>query len=415
MRVRTMSIINHIVDYFTLFVISCIACKKELKNKLRTIVIIIVTVGLTCINCVYNPKIQPIQLIISIISCVIINKINVTNFIQVGLLYFLMSVLQSYVFTVLTIWSNGDIVKFYNLIGCTLLILISFGILDLKRYNANGQKSVPVILFLFISVCIEGLTMATIKSIVNRYSVVLSTLEKFTLTLSFPIIMILMFLYFNQYFGRKNEAERSSFLEKLLDIEKNHYNEQEYTMQKLRKFKHDANNYYSVISGLIKEKNYSELESFIISGKQIIDDIDFQIYSGNAIGDAALNEKLRVSTQKGIRFEYDGIIPNETQISNTELASLLSNAVDNAIEAAEKSADKFVKVVCRYDRKFLKITVVNSYREQIDVNKLTTTKTDKENHGYGLQIMKSVIYAYDGSIVFKTSDDEFTVEILIKI
>lgn len=410
-----MSIINHIVDYFTLFVISCIACKKELKNKLRTIVIIIVTVGLTCINCVYNPKIQPIQLIISIISCVIINKINVTNFIQVGLLYFLMSVLQSYVFTVLTIWSNGDIVKFYNLIGCTLLILISFGILDLKRYNANGQKSVPVILFLFISVCIEGLTMATIKSIVNRYSVVLSTLEKFTLTLSFPIIMILMFLYFNQYFGRKNEAERSSFLEKLLDIEKNHYNEQEYTMQKLRKFKHDANNYYSVISGLIKEKNYSELESFIISGKQIIDDIDFQIYSGNAIGDAALNEKLRVSTQKGIRFEYDGIIPNETQISNTELASLLSNAVDNAIEAAEKSADKFVKVVCRYDRKFLKITVVNSYREQIDVNKLTTTKTDKENHGYGLQIMKSVIYAYDGSIVFKTSDDEFTVEILIKI
>ena len=415
MRVRTMSIINHIVDYFTLFVISCIACKKELKNKLRTIVIIIVTVGLTCINCVYNPKIQPIQLIISIISCVIINKINVTNFIQVGLLYFLMSVLQSYVFTVLTIWSNGDIVKFYNLIGCTLLILISFGILDLKRYNANGQKSVPVILFLFISVCIEGLTMAAIKSIVNRYSVVLSTLEKFTLTLSFPIIMILMFLYFNQYFGRKNEAERSSFLEKLLDIEKNHYNEQEYTMQKLRKFKHDANNYYSVISGLIKEKNYSELESFIISGKQIIDDIDFQIYSGNAIGDAVLNEKLRVSTQKGIRFEYDGIIPNETQISNTELASLLSNAVDNAIEAAEKSADKFVKVVCRYDRKFLKITVVNSYREQIDVNKLTTTKTDKENHGYGLQIMKSVIYAYDGSIVFKTSDDEFTVEILIKI
>lgn len=410
-----MSIINHIVDYFTLFVISRIACKKESNNKVRDLIIIIATVGLTCINCVYNPKIQPIQLIISIVSCVIINKINVTNFIQVGLLYFLMSVLQSYVFTVLTIWDNGDIVKFYNLIGCALLILISFGILDLKRYNANGQKSVPVIIFLLISVCIEGLTMAAIKSIVNRYSVVLSTLEKFTLTLSFPIIMILMFLYFNQYFGRKNEAERSSFLEKLLDIEKKHYNEQEYTMQKLRRFKHDANNYYSVISGLIKEKNYSELESFIISGKQIIDDIDFQIYSGNVIGDAVLNEKLRVSTQKGIRFEYDGIIPNETQISNTELASLLSNLVDNAIEAAEKSADKFVKVVCRCDRKFLKITVVNSYSEKVDFNKLTTTKTDKENHGYGLQIIKSVINAYDGSIVFKTSEDEFTAEILIRI
>lgn len=410
-----MSIINHIVDYFTLFVISHITCKNESKNKLRTIIIIIVTVGLTCINFVYNPKIQPIQLLISIVSCVIINKIIVTNFIQVGLLYFLMSVLQSYVFTVLTIWGNSGIVKFYNLIGCALLILISFGILDLKRYNANGQKSAPIILFLLISVCIEGLTMAAIKSIVNRYSVVLSTLEKFTLTLSFPIIMILMFLYFNQYFGRKNEAERSSFLEKLLDIEKKHYNEQEYTMQKLRRFKHDANNYYSVISGLIKEKNYSELESFIISGKQIIDDIDFQIYSGNAIGDAVLNEKLRVSTQKGIRFEYDGIIPNETQISNTELASLLSNAVDNAIESADKSADKFVKVVCRCDRKFLKITIVNSYSGKVDVNKLTTTKTDKESHGYGLQIIKSIINAYDGSIVFKTSDDEFTVEILIKI
>lgn len=415
MRVRTMSIINHIVDYFTLLVISCIACKKESNNRVRDLIIIVVTVALTCINCTYNPKIQPIQLIISIVSCVIINKINVTDFIQVGLLYFLMSVLQSYVFTVLTIWGNGVIVKFYNLIGCALLILISFGILDLRRYNANGQKSTPIILFLLVSVCIEGLTMAAIKSIVNRYDVVLNTLEKFTLTLSFPIIMILMFLYFNQYFGRKNESERSSFLEKLLDIEKKHYDEQEYTMQKLRKFKHDANNYYSVISGLIKEKNYSELESFIISGKQKIDDIDFQIYSGNAIGDAVLNEKLRVSTQMGIRFEYDGIIPNETQISNTELASLLSNVVDNAIEAAKKSSEKFVKVVCRCDRKFLKITIVNSYSGKIDVNKLTTTKTDSKNHGYGLQIIKSVIKAYDGSIVFKTSDNEFTVEILVKI
>lgn len=410
-----MSIINHIVDYFTLLVISCIACKKESNNRVRDLIIIVVTVALTCINCTYNPKIQPIQLIISIVSCVIINKINVTDFIQVGLLYFLMSVLQSYVFTVLTIWGNGVIVKFYNLIGCALLILISFGILDLRRYNANGQKSTPIILFLLVSVCIEGLTMAAIKSIVNRYDVVLNTLEKFTLTLSFPIIMILMFLYFNQYFGRKNESERSSFLEKLLDIEKKHYDEQEYTMQKLRKFKHDANNYYSVISGLIKEKNYSELESFIISGKQKIDDIDFQIYSGNAIGDAVLNEKLRVSTQMGIRFEYDGIIPNETQISNTELASLLSNVVDNAIEAAKKSSEKFVKVVCRCDRKFLKITIVNSYSGKIDVNKLTTTKTDSKNHGYGLQIIKSVIKAYDGSIVFKTSDNEFTVEILVKI
>lgn len=410
-----MSIINHIVDYFTLLVISCIACKKESNNRVRDLIIIVVTVALTCINCTYNPKIQPIQLIISIVSCVIINKINVTDFIQVGLLYFLMSVLQSYVFTVLTILGNGVIVKFYNLIGCALLILISFGILDLRRYNANGQKSTPIILFLLVSVCIEGLTMAAIKSIVNRYDVVLNTLEKFTLTLSFPIIMILMFLYFNQYFGRKNESERSSFLEKLLDIEKKHYDEQEYTMQKLRKFKHDANNYYSVISGLIKEKNYSELESFIISGKQIIDDIDFQIYSGNAIGDAVLNEKLRVSTQMGIRFEYDGIIPNETQISNTELASLLSNVVDNAIEAAKKSSEKFVKVVCRCDRKFLKITIVNSYSGKIDVNKLTTTKTDSKNHGYGLQIIKSVIKAYDGSIVFKTSDNEFTVEILVKI
>lgn len=191
-----MSIINHIVDYFTLLVISCIACKKESNNRVRDLIIIVVTVALTCINCTYNPKIQPIQLIISIVSCVIINKINVTDFIQVGLLYFLMSVLQSYVFTVLTIWGNGVIVKFYNLIGCALLILISFGILDLRRYNANGQKSTPIILFLLVSVCIEGLTMAAIKSIVNRYDVVLNTLEKFTLTLSFPIIMILMFLYY---------------------------------------------------------------------------------------------------------------------------------------------------------------------------------------------------------------------------
>lgn len=43
-----------------------------------------------------------------------------------------------------------------------------------------------------------------------------------------------------------------------------------------------------------------------------------------------------------------------------------------------------------------------------------TTKKDKLNHGYGLSIIKNIVNRYDGNVEFESSNNTFSVNILLK-
>lgn len=76
---------------------------------------------------------------------------------------------------------------------------------------------------------------------------------------------------------------------------------------------------------------------------------------------------------------------------------MLGNALDNAMEAAEKTADKTISLVCRTDRGMLVLQVVNALTGE-ETPELTTTKRDKHNHGLGLLQMRQTVRRYGGTL-----------------
>ena len=51
------------------------------------------------------------------------------------------------------------------------------------------------------------------------------------------------------------------------------------------------------------------------------------------------------------------------------------------------------------------------YRENLPV----TSKTDAENHGYGLRSIRSIVEKYHGTMTVSSEDEIFTLNILIPI
>ena len=109
-------------------------------------------------------------------------------------------------------------------------------------------------------------------------------------------------------------------------------------------------------------------------------------------------------------------LSEKIEIDEMELGVLLGNLLDNAIEAAEKITDSpmpsciHVQIRALMDR--IWICVDNPTVEKSGpVSNLSSTKQDKEHHGYGLQSVQSIAEKYDGSLSITWDNYCFTIEI----
>ena len=107
-------------------------------------------------------------------------------------------------------------------------------------------------------------------------------------------------------------------------------------------------------------------------------------------------------------------ITEPLNIDSVDKSNILCNAIDNAIEAAEKTNEKFVIVNIASDKQYIKITVENSSLPvKIQNNSIVTSKRDNKLHGIGISSIKDTIKKYDGIMNLSYSNGIFRCILLI--
>ena len=105
-------------------------------------------------------------------------------------------------------------------------------------------------------------------------------------------------------------------------------------------------------------------------------------------------QKKEISENNGIIFDAEVYSPG-IDFSEPDIISLISNLLDNAIEA------------CMRVNKELTPKIKMTIEPEI----LKTSKKDKANHGYGIQIIKEVVKKYKGTINFCDYGDKLETKI----
>ena len=98
-----------------------------------------------------------------------------------------------------------------------------------------------------------------------------------------------------------------------------------------------------------------------------------------------------------------------------ELAVILGNIIDNAIEAARQTEVKWLSLQITADKGILFIRVSNSYCGCIKTsgNKLLTSKEDKETPGLGLDSVKDILKKHNADMKITCDKNISTVDILL--
>ncbi len=195
-------------------------------------------------------------------------------------------------------------------------------------------------------------------------------------------------------------------------------------IEKLRANEHEYKNHLNIIYSTLQVGNYDEVSKVI---KQYIEDIRYKdtltklMTIDNVILRALIYSKICEAEKVDVKIKYT--INNslkDIKISQSDMVIILTNLLNNAIEAAKESNEKLVELFIdenySTNGKYI-ITVKNTVKDMNEVNITSMFKqgysTKSSSRGYGLYNVQKIVSSNKGNILMETDNDMLSVEIEI--
>lgn len=295
-------------------------------------------------------------------------------------------------------------------------ILSYFVVLGLRNYK-NIKSNIPVPLSYWIMILFIPLSSLYLILIIIQIPNIAFIYIITSVSLLFFINFSVFYLY------DKIIVSLSEKMDQLLLAQQNKYYENQFhlmknSLKKINTLKHDWTNHLSVIHLLAqkgeKEKSIHHIEKII----EIFREDKEYAKSGNIIIDSILNFKLQEVQEKDIDVSIQLNVPKEMEIPSFDIAILLGNLLDNAIEAVcAVKGDRYIHIKIKYDRGRFILQIENPFQGEIrkEEGQILTTKEDKGNHGLGIQSIKETLKKYNGSIKIETKENVFSAILLLYI
>ena len=157
-------------------------------------------------------------------------------------------------------------------------------------------------------------------------------------------------------------------------------------------------------------KKYDDLDKYIqiICGGLVSEFPAIQ--TNNVIVDAILNSKYQEMKEKKIVFVFKMSDLSEIHIQDEDVVVILSNLLNNAIEACEQCEDKKeIKVKFEREDNAVVLSVKNTSTHKIiykDREIQTTKEHEKEEHGVGIKNITDTITRYGGYFAIQNTEGE---------
>jgi sensor histidine kinase regulating citrate/malate metabolism len=139
---------------------------------------------------------------------------------------------------------------------------------------------------------------------------------------------------------------------------------------------------------------------------------DLVSYSADPVFNSILSYKKQRAEEQGIEMLINASSSEnlDWNMSEADTTALLSNILDNAMEAAIGCENAHIIIDIKPGR-MEKIVVTNSKSKgsklRYDGNTIKTSKGNDREHGFGIAVINEIVDKYGGRVEFVDLDDEF--------
>lgn len=305
-----------------------------------------------------------------------------------------------------------------SIISALLSRLLCIFLMYITKLCCNPEPYQSVHLFYLVVATLFPL--ASFFVLLTFLSVLLSTSSsetQFILPCSFLLVIsnVFVLILLDQIALSEKNSHKALALEQKLQLQGESFSALSDLYAENRKAAHDFRAHLDMLSFLLENGETVEAGKYLNTIRAHQPTRFFLVNCHHPVLDALLNQKARLAHDKdiAIRFKINNL--SSLAIDPTDITVILSNLLDNAIEASDQCADKQIEVMIVLENSFFFSIRNTSLPVHIVNDHTASTKSEPYLHGFGLENVKTLLKKHNGEYVmlYENGWFQFSAEIPI--
>lgn len=179
-------------------------------------------------------------------------------------------------------------------------------------------------------------------------------------------------------------------------------------------YQHDMRHHLTAIDGFLAAGRPRQAEDYIKQVQTDIEAITPKRFCENELVNLLLSSFSTKAERMGIPLTIEAALPASVSVSDTELCALLSNGLENALNAVEKLKEnrRWVEFYCGVRAGKLLIEIKNPYAGELSFQD-GLPQTGQPGHGHGCRSIQTIAHAHRGLCEFNAGNGVFTLRVAL--
>ena len=231
---------------------------------------------------------------------------------------------------------------------------------------------------------------------------------------------MIYFIFFQIFAREKKRFEAQKQLEETtrqLELQQTYYQNMIKNTEETRRMRHDFRQHLIVLQGYAMAGNTQGLVEYLSDHIRQIDHLATPSYSNLPVVNMLLHHYRLLCQEKEIRMDISATPIPSTGLSDSELATLLGNLLENAYTAADHAlpGNRSITVRLAVHGNMLVITIDNGFDGNVNKKRDHYLSTKVSHTGYGLRSIRHICDTHGGNCSFSHDTDCFHSSAVIAI
>lgn len=236
-----------------------------------------------------------------------------------------------------------------------------------------------------------------------------------------PAAMALFYIFFvTIYHGevqnRSQTELENSMLAMELDAAAQQVEAMEQSQAQAAVYRHDMRHHLNAISSYLSAGKPAEAQEYIHRVQADVGSFTPTRYCENELVNLLCSSFTGQARQAGVTLTIDARLPKSLPLSDTELCSILSNGLENALRAAGQVTEgpRWVDLYCGVRREKLLIEIKNPYAGAVPMENGMPVN-HQAGHGFGCRSIAAIAQKWGGLCTFRAEEGAFSLQLAIPL